>query len=102
MVAQVALTVVLLAATGLLLRSLANTTRTDAGFDAERVLAFDVSLPKSSYDTDARKLAFVAAQDATTLAVTAPAALTLRPETVTPLTVADDEPLTVTTSVLAA
>lgn len=58
-VAQVALTVVLLAATGLLLRSLANTTRTDPGFDAERVLAFDLSLPKSSYDTDARRLAFV-------------------------------------------
>ena len=59
--AQVALTVVLLAATGLLLRSLANTVRTDAGFDAEKVLAFDVSLPRASYDSDARALAFVSA-----------------------------------------
>ncbi|WP_448993755.1 ADOP family duplicated permease [Luteitalea sp.] len=57
--AQVALTVVLLAATGLLLRSLANTVRTDPGFDAEQVLAFDVSLPAGSYDNDARVLTFV-------------------------------------------
>jgi predicted permease len=59
--AQVALTVVLLAATGLLLRSLANTARTDPGFDADRVLAFDVSLPRASYDNDARRVAFVSA-----------------------------------------
>jgi predicted permease len=59
--AQVALTVVLLAATGLLLRSLANTARTDPGFDAERVLAFDISLPRGSYENDASRVAFVAA-----------------------------------------
>ena len=48
------------------------------------------------------KLAFVAVHEATTLAVTAPAASTLMPETVTPLTVALAPPLTVTASVLAA
>ena len=59
-VAQVALTMVLLAAAGLLLRSLANTARVDPGFDAERVLAFDVSLPQASYGATDRRLAFVA------------------------------------------
>jgi predicted permease len=57
-VTQVALTMVLLAAAGLLLRSLANTTRVDPGFDAERVLAFDVALPKASYDAEAKRVAF--------------------------------------------
>ena len=47
------------------------------------------------------KLAAVAVQDATTSAVTTPAALTAMLETVTPVTVAVAPPLTVTTSVLA-
>jgi len=59
-VAQVALTMVLLAAAGLLMRSLANTTRVDPGFDAERVLAFDVSLPRASYEAPETRMAFVA------------------------------------------
>ena len=57
--AQVALTMVLLASAGLLLRSLANTASVDAGFDPERVLAFDVSLPAASYRDGAARLAFV-------------------------------------------
>jgi predicted permease len=57
-VAQVALTMVLVAAAGLLLRSLANTTRVDPGFDAERVLAFDVALPKASYEDPQKRVAF--------------------------------------------
>jgi predicted permease len=58
--AQVALTMVLLAAAGLLLRSLANTANVDDGFDAGRVLAFDVSLPVASYRDKEARLAFVA------------------------------------------
>ena len=58
-VAQVALTMVLVVAAGLLLRSLVNTTRVDPGFDAARVLAFDVSLPRASYDTPEKRVAFV-------------------------------------------
>ncbi|HTV01827.1 MAG TPA: ADOP family duplicated permease, partial [Luteitalea sp.] len=56
--AQVALTMVLVAAAGLLLRSLANTSRVDPGFDAERVLAFNVSLPETSYADDDKQMAF--------------------------------------------
>ena len=44
-IAEVALTVVLLSAAGLLMRSLANTATADPGFEPSRVLAFDVSLP---------------------------------------------------------
>lgn len=58
-VAQVALTMVLLAAAGLLLRSLANTANVDAGFEPDRVLAFDVSLPESSYRDNTARLAFL-------------------------------------------
>jgi len=47
------------------------------------------------------KVAFVAVQEATISAVTLPAALTAMFETVTPLTVADAPPLTVTTKVFS-
>ncbi len=57
-VVEVALTVVLLAATGLLLRSLANAASMDPGFEPARVLAFDVSLPAASYASDAKRLSF--------------------------------------------
>jgi predicted permease len=58
-VLEVALTVVLLTAAGLLLRSLANTTLADPGFDPDRVLAVDLSLPRSTYDSQPRRAAFV-------------------------------------------
>lgn len=57
-VAQVALTVILLASAGLLLRSLAKTATVDPGFDPERVLAFDVSLPDATYESPERRLVF--------------------------------------------
>ena len=43
-IVELALTVVLLASAGLLLRSLANAASIDPGFDPTRVLAFDLSL----------------------------------------------------------
>jgi len=59
-VLEVALTVTLLASTGLLLRSLANAASADPGFEPNRILAFDLSLPDSSYDSPARRQAFAA------------------------------------------
>ncbi len=56
--AEVALTVVLLASAGLLMRSLANAASADPGFEPARVLAFEVSLPQASYGTRERRLAF--------------------------------------------
>ena len=49
---------VLLASAGLLLRSLANAAATDPGFEAARVLAFDVSLPDASYTSREKRLLF--------------------------------------------
>ena len=57
-VAQVALTVVLLSGAGLLLRSLANAAAVDPGFDPQRALAFDLSLPSATYPTAEARLAF--------------------------------------------
>jgi predicted permease len=57
-VAEVALTVVLLSSTGLLLRSLLNTAGADPGFDPARVLAFELSLPDASYGSRDQRLAF--------------------------------------------
>ena len=57
-VAEVALTVMLLTAAGLLMRSLANTAMSDPGFEPSRVLAFDVSLPSATYNTDEKRMAF--------------------------------------------
>ena len=57
-IAEVALTVVLLSAAGLLMRSLANTATSDPGFEPSRVLAFDVSLPSATYDTNEKRMAF--------------------------------------------
>ena len=60
-IAEVALTVVLLASAGLLLRSLANAASADPGFEPSRVLAFQVSLPDVSYTTLEKRLAFTRA-----------------------------------------
>jgi putative ABC transport system permease protein len=57
-VTEVALTVVLLASTGLLVRSLLNTADTDPGFEPAGVLAFDLSLPDASYGSRDRRYAF--------------------------------------------
>ena len=57
-VVEVALTVVLLASTGLLLRSLARTATVDPGFEPDHVVAFDLSLPGASYQTAEQRLAF--------------------------------------------
>jgi predicted permease len=60
-VAEVALTAVLLSSAGLLLRSLANAASIDPGFDPSRVLAIDLSLPKASYESTEKRLAFTSA-----------------------------------------
>ena len=57
-IAEVALTVVLLTSAGLLLRSLVNASSVDPGFDPTRVLAFEVSLPDASYGSREKRLAF--------------------------------------------
>jgi predicted permease len=57
-VAEVALTVVLLAGAGLLFRSLVKTATVDLGFEPQRVLAFDLSLPATTYKTAEERLAF--------------------------------------------
>ncbi|MDX1493935.1 MAG: ABC transporter permease [Longimicrobiales bacterium] len=53
--AQVALTVVLLAGTGLLLRSFVELTQVDPGFEAQGALAFSVDMPDDSWDWDVRR-----------------------------------------------
>ena len=57
-VAEVALTVVLLASAGLLLRSLAKAASVDPGFEPSRVLTFQLSLPDVSYTSTEKRLAF--------------------------------------------
>jgi predicted permease len=57
-VLEVALTVTLLASTGLLLRSLFNAASADPGFQPDRILAFDLSLPDRSYASLDRRLGF--------------------------------------------
>ena len=57
-VAEVALTVVLLASAGLLLRSLAKAASVDPGFEPSHILAFQVSLPDVSYESREKRLAF--------------------------------------------
>ncbi len=57
-IAEVALTVVLLTSAGLLLRSLTNVAGVDPGFEPARALAFDLSLPRVTYPTAERRLAF--------------------------------------------
>jgi putative ABC transport system permease protein len=59
-VAEVALAVVLLSASGLLLKSLARLQATSPGFDPDRVLALDLKLPDARFkDDDAARRVFV-------------------------------------------
>ncbi|MBA3346672.1 MAG: ABC transporter permease [Gemmatimonadales bacterium] len=57
-IGEVALSVVLLIAAGLLLRSLHRLQQVDPGFDPEHVLAATIFLSGSRYDDDARQAAF--------------------------------------------
>ncbi len=58
-VGEVAVSVVLLVTTLLLARSAGNLSRTDPGFDKERLLAFSLSLPQNRYaDAPAREALF--------------------------------------------
>jgi predicted permease len=57
-VAEMALTVVLLSSAGLLLRSLWNAAAIDPGFDPSRVLIVDLSLPNATYNSGEKRLAF--------------------------------------------
>ena len=58
LVTEVALSLVLLVGASLLIRSFARLTSVDPGFVAERVLAFRVALPPTSYPEDHNRIAF--------------------------------------------
>lgn len=57
-VAQMCLALVLLAGSGLLIRSFIRLAGVDPGFEASHLLTFKVSLPSAKYKTDAARLAF--------------------------------------------
>ncbi len=57
-VAEIALSLVLLTASGLLLRSFMTVSRVDLGFSTERVLTLNISLPASRYATPDDRLRF--------------------------------------------
>ena len=59
LIGEVALTVVLLVAAGLLIRSLQNLTAIPPGFDPQHVLTAQLSLPVAGYPADGQRLAFV-------------------------------------------
>ncbi|HKD85622.1 MAG TPA: ABC transporter permease [Terriglobales bacterium] len=60
-VAQIALSLLLLAGSGLLLSSLEALQRVETGFDPRNVLSASFSLPKSIYDKDEKQAAFFSA-----------------------------------------
>ncbi len=57
-VAQVALSVLLLAGAGLLIKSFGNLRATNPGFDPSRVLTVELTLPRSKYSDPAKQLQF--------------------------------------------
>jgi putative ABC transport system permease protein len=57
-VSEVALSLMLLAGAGLMIRSLWNLSRVDAGIDPHNVLTMDVALPMSKYDTPPKVAGF--------------------------------------------
>jgi putative ABC transport system permease protein len=58
MAGEVAAALVLAIAAGLLVRSLVTLARVDLGFETERVLAVNIALPETRYDTPAKRLVF--------------------------------------------
>jgi putative ABC transport system permease protein len=58
LVAEVALSLVLLTGAGLLLRSARNLARVDYGFRADGLLSVYVDLPRARYDSSAKQVAF--------------------------------------------
>ena len=58
LVTEMALSIVLLVGAALLLRSFAKLTNVNPGFDADRVLAFQVALPPGSYPQDGNRVVF--------------------------------------------
>jgi putative ABC transport system permease protein len=58
LIAEVAMSIVLLVVAALLLRSFARLTQIDPGFQPESVLAFRVALPNTSYPEDHNRIAF--------------------------------------------
>lgn len=59
LVAQFAFTLVLLVGAGLFLRSFVQLLEVDPGFNSDRILAFDLSLPAAKYPQDADRARFV-------------------------------------------
>ena len=57
-VAEMALAVMLLAGAGLLMRSFAKLASVDPGFNVAEALTFELSLPDSRYEDEARQIAF--------------------------------------------
>ncbi len=60
LVAEVAMSIVLLVGAALLLRSFARVTSVDPGFQPEHVLSFRVALPGTSYPENSHRIAFFA------------------------------------------
>jgi predicted permease len=57
-IAQVALSLLLLSGAGLMIRSYRALAAADPGFDPNGVITFEVDLPQSTYDSPAKNLAF--------------------------------------------